>query len=55
LIGGCPKCGEFLFQENESGVIFFLNKNILIAVCAGHNKAYYFELQIRSADEPATR
>uniref|UniRef100_A0A7S0MUL6 DNA-directed RNA polymerase subunit n=1 Tax=Cryptomonas curvata TaxID=233186 RepID=A0A7S0MUL6_9CRYP len=29
----------------------------LIGGCpkCGHNKAYYFELQIRSADEPATR
>ena len=68
VIGGCPKCGEWQAQISFCLHVCMnadpaLSRPSLDALgtetrtmkLAGNAQAYYFEMQIRSADEPATR
>ena len=65
VLGGCPKCGawDILYAFFLSCMVFgfgstFYADSVRVKHCAclaGCHKAYYFEMQIRSADEPATR
>ena len=42
------------FISNEGDTMAFVNKTEAICEKCGHNQAYFNEIQIRSADEPAT-